>query len=111
MGRGSEKKMYTIADTMEVNRKDFGKSIQLRLDQKLFLNLENDPDKPGQWELVDDDRRILLLLSDSPRTASGFWGVLLQARYLGSGSLKLRFTPTNENEKPEDFEFEILVRR
>ena len=111
MKRGSDKSIYTIADTMEVFRSDIGKNIQLRLDQKLFFKMENDPDQPGKWELIEHDRRTLLLLSTSPRTAPGVWGILLQARALGSGSVKLRFTPADETKTPQEILFETEIRR
>jgi hypothetical protein len=111
MKKGSDQRMYTIATVLEVNRKDIGKDIQLTLNQKLMFNMENDPARLGTWEMVEYDPRILLLLSDTPRTAPGVWGVLLEARALGAGDVKLRFTPSDEKEPPENVLFQISVRR
>lgn len=111
MGRGSATKLYTIADTLEVRREDIGKDIQLKLDQNLFFNLQKDEPSAGQWELVDYERRILLLLSDSPRTASGYWRVLFQGRSFGEGEVVLRFTPDDKNQTTKDVTFEVLVSK
>ena len=111
MSRGSSRTLYTIAGVLEVRHDDLGKDIQLRLDQKLFFNLQNDPETPGQWTLVDYEGRTLLLLSETPRTAPGFWGLLLQARGLGSAYVTLRFTPTDEGKPPQEINFEIAIRR
>ncbi len=111
MSRGSSRALYTVAGVLEVHRDDIGKEIQLHLDQKLFFNLENDPEAPGQWALVDYEKQALLLLSETPRTAPGFWGLLLQARGLGSGYVTLRFTPADEGKPPQEVNFEVSIRR
>ncbi len=109
--RGSDKNLYTIADTLEVRREDIGKDIQLKLDQNLFFKIDQDKTLVGQWELVDYERRILLLLSDSPKTPSGSWGLLFQARSFGTGEVVLRFIPEGKNQPSEKVTFEILVRK
>ena len=111
MSRGSARSLYTIADVMEVHREDIGKSIQLKLNQKLFFHLENDPASPGEWTMVDYDQRTLLLLSDSPRVRPGFWGLLLEGRAIGSGEVNLRFTPSGEGKNPQEVKFEFSVRK
>jgi hypothetical protein len=111
MSRGSAVSLYSVSDPLEVHRQDIGKSIQLRLDQKLFFNMETDGENPGQWELVDYEKRTLLLLSDTPRTMPGYRGFLLQARALGSGKVILRFTPLGEDAKPSEARFDISIRR
>ena len=67
MKRGSDATLYSIADPLEINREDIGKDIQLKLDQKLFFNMDNNSPISGRWELVDYERRTLLLLSNSPK--------------------------------------------
>ena len=111
MGRGSARTLYTIADPLEVHCNDIGKNIQLRLDQKLLFTLEKDEENPGRWELVDYDKRTMLLLSETPRVAVGFQGFLLQARVMGSGEVTLRFIPAGEDKPPRDVKFEISIRR
>ena len=111
MGRGSTRALYTVADPLEVRRDDLGKDIQLRLDQKLLFNFETGGEHPGHWELLEYNNRILLLLSDTPRVATGFQGFLLQARAMGSGEVSLRFTPSDEGQQPQDVKFSISVRR
>lgn len=109
--RGSDKNLYTIVNTLEVRREDIGKDIQLKLDQNLFFKIDQDKTLVGQWELVDYERRILLLLSDSPKTPSGSWGLLFQARSFGTGEVVLRFIPEDKNQPPKKVTFEILVRK
>ncbi len=111
MGRGSARALYTIANVLEVRQGDIGKDIQMVLDQKLLFKFENNEKEPGQWELVDYEKRTLLLLSETPRMESGFWGVLLQARALGSGKVVLRFTPGEDGKQAEEVPFSILIRR
>jgi len=111
MKRGSGRALYTIADPLEVYREDIGKSIQLRLDQKLLFKMERGGENPGEWKLVNHSNRILLLLSDAPRVMSNYQGFLLQARVIGSGEVTLRFTPSAEDQQPQDVKFEISVRR
>jgi hypothetical protein len=111
MSRGSERSLYTIAGVLEVHREDIGKDIQLVLDQKLLFSLEADPEAPGQWQLEDYDRRTMLLLSDTPRVPSDHWGVLLQARAMGSGYVKLRFVPDDTTQSSRDIRFNVSIRR
>jgi hypothetical protein len=111
MSKGSAKNLYTIADILQVNRADLGKDIQLKLDQKLFFNFEPDPEHLGDWELVQYDNRHLLMLNDHPYVESGNWGLLLQARALGFSEVELRFTPVDENEKPQNYIFSISISR
>lgn len=111
MGRGSGKSLYSVADVLEVHPEDAGKSIQLTLNQKLFFNFEVNPEETGQWSLENYDRRVLLLLSDTPRVASGGWGVLLQARALGYGDVTLKFTPEDEGKPPRTVVFDISIRK
>jgi hypothetical protein len=109
--RGSSKALYTIAETLEVNVDDVGKEIQLRLNQDLFFHLMIDPAEPGDWELLDFDKRTLKFLSDTPRTTPGYWGVLFRGNALGTGYVTLRFTPTDTNIAPHDIKFEISIRK
>jgi hypothetical protein len=111
MKRGSNRSLYTIADTLEVHASDIGKSIQLNRDQKLLFDFEKDDSQPGVWELVDYDRRKLLLLSDTPRMPSGHYGFLLQARVMGSGEVNLRFSPLEETQPSRDVTFEFSISR
>ena len=111
MGRGSGHSLYTFSDPLEVQSEDEGKDLQLRLDQKLLFKLKNGGESSGQWELVDYDKRTLLLLSDSPRVGTGFQGFLLQARALGHGNVSLHFDPTDENNSSRDLRFEVSIRR
>lgn len=113
MGRGSSRAIYTISGTMEVFRQDLAleKSAQLRIDQQLLFRLEKDPAMDGKWEFVELTGNVLLLLSDSPRVASGEWGLLLQARSLGRGEVKLRYVPSAEGEKPREYSLEVSVSR
>ncbi len=111
LGRGSAETLYSYADILEVHRSDAGKSIQLKLDQKLFFKLDKDPDVPGQWSLVEYDNRTLLMLNENAPTASGYWGVLLQARALGRAFVKLRFTPADEMQEPQNVEYDISIHR
>ncbi len=111
MSRGSSKSLYTVSEVLDVHREDIGKSVQLKLDQKIFFKMDPNPDKPGQWSLVDYSNRVLLLLSETPRVESGNWGLLLQARAMGSGEVTLRFTPFDENAQPETATFEISITK
>lgn len=111
MSRGSAQSLYSIADPLEVHRGDIGKSIRLRLDQKLLFLMDYDGEHPGRWELVDYANRTLLLLSDNPRVAPGYRGFLLQGRAMGGAQVVLRFTPDEENAKPTDVKFDISIRR
>lgn len=111
MSRGSSKALYTIADTLEVHRNDIGKEIQLHRDQKLFFNFSKNPDEPGSWKLVDYSKRTLLLLSETPRVSPGDWGLLLQARALGSGEVELLFTPDDEALPSCNIKFETSISR
>ena len=111
MSRGSEKSLYTISGVLEVFRADLGKDIQLRLNQSLLFRLEKDPALDGHWELVDYDRQLLLLLSDTPRVKPEEWGLLLQARAYGRGELKLRYVPAGEGETPRETTLAISISR
>ncbi len=110
MKRGSARTLYTIAGTLEVGRGDIGKDIQLTRDQQLLFKMDQTSAPSGKWEMVDYDNRTLLLLSETPRLESGFWGVLLQARALGQGAVRLRFTPDDESIAPREVTFEIQIR-
>jgi hypothetical protein len=109
--KGSSKTLYTIAETLEITQADLSKDVQLRLDQKLLFNLEPNPEELGTWMLVDYDNRHLLLLNDTPRVASGNWGLLLQARALGSAEVQIRFVPLTENSTPKNYTFPISISR
>ena len=109
MKRGSDKSLYTIAGILEVKREDAGKSIQLALDQKLFFKMDKTVEPAGEWELVSYEHPPLLLLSETPRVESGYWGLLLQARAFGNAEVKLRFTPHDENQPPKDVTFSISI--
>ncbi|MDD2707291.1 MAG: hypothetical protein PHV34_04720 [Verrucomicrobiae bacterium] len=115
MSRGSAALLYSIADPLEVRRSDIGKNIQLKLDQKvLFCMAKGDEDagvERGRWELADFDKRTLLLLSEYPRVEAGCWGLLLQARSLGSGEVVLKFIPDDESKTPKEVKFEISIRK
>ena len=111
MKRGSEETLYTIASTLEVNRNDIGKDIQLKLNQYLFFHFEIDPNERGQWKLVNHDPKTLLLLNENPRTAPGHWGSLFQARGIGSGEVQLRFVPVDKTQESKEVVFEFSVRR
>lgn len=111
MKRGSSRSLYTIADTLEVHSSDVGKSIQLKLDQKLLFDFEKDDSQAGVWEMVDYDRRKLLLLSDTPRMASGHYGFLFQGRVMGSGEVVFRFSPLDEAQPARDVAFEFSISR
>lgn len=111
MSRGSSKSLYSIADTLVVNETDLGKTIQLRLDQKLMLNFQMNPDDPGDWDVDDYTNRNLLLLSDTPRVESGNWGRLFQARALGFGSIDLKFTPLDETKPVRTYQFSVTISR
>lgn len=111
MKRGSDKSLYSIAGVLEARREDVGKSIQLALDQKLLFKLETKGEEPGSWELVSYEHPPLLLLSDTPKMEAGYWGLLLQARAIGSASVKLRFTPADESQPPKDVTFAITIHR
>ena len=109
MSHGSSKTLYTIADVLEVHREDIGKEIQLHRDQKLFFNFSKNPDEAGSWKLVDYSKRTLLLLSESPNVSAGAWGLLLQARALGSGEVELVFTPEDEALPSRTIKFEMSI--
>jgi len=111
MPKGSAQSLYTIADTLEVTKGDLGKSIQLKLNQKLLLNFESDPAQLGNWELVQYDNRTLLLLSENPRLPSENWGRLFQARVLGFAEIELRFVPQDENIPVQKHRFSISITR
>lgn len=96
MGRGSSKSLYTVTEVIEVHREDIGKTIQARLDQKIFFNFTPYPDRLGQWAVKEYTNRTLLMLSDTPRVPVANWGALLQARALGSAEVTLTFTPYSE---------------
>jgi hypothetical protein len=111
MGKGSEKSLYTVSETLEVNRSDLGKSIQLKLDQKLFFNFDSNPEEPGYWELVQYNNRNLIILSETPRVAEGHWGVLMQARGLGFTDVELKFIPLDESHPSQNHNFSISITR
>lgn len=111
MGRGSPRSLYTIAGVLEVFRQDLGKDAQMRLDQQLLFRLEKDPALDGHWSLVECSPGVLLVLSETPRVPPGEWGLLLQARALGRGEVKLRYTPAEEEQPPRDYLFEVSVAR
>ncbi len=111
MGRGSTKALYTITETLEVRYEDIGKEIQLRLDQKLFFHFSKNPEEPGTWKLIDYSRRPLLLLSETPRVSSGAWGLLFQARAMGSGEIELVFEPDSDAFPSRTIKFEISITR
>jgi len=111
MKRGSERTLYSILDVLEVYREDIGKDIQITLNQKLLFKFTDDPERAGSWELVDYDRRTLLLLSETPRVGPESWGLLLQARAMGMGEVNLRFTPDEEGAAPRMIRFNIAIRR
>ncbi|MBI4028384.1 MAG: hypothetical protein HY360_25590 [Verrucomicrobia bacterium] len=111
MKRGSDKLLYTIADTLDVRREDLGKDIQLQLGQNLLFKIAADPDEPGRWELVHHDSRTLLLLSETPRVGENTWGLLLRANAIGAGAVVLRFIPNREGADVRAVKFETFVRR
>jgi hypothetical protein len=111
MKRGSDKELYTIATVLEVHRDDIGKRIQLTLNQNLLFDFEPDTSRAGDWELIDYDRKTLLLLSETPRLPSNHWGVLLQARGIGSGEIRFRFTPHEDPHNMQQHIFEVSTRR
>ena len=111
MGRGSARSLYTIAGVLEVFRQDLGKDAQMRLDQQLLFRLEKDPKLDGHWSLVEYSPGVLIVLSESPRVQPGEWGLLLQARALGRGEVKLRYTPSETEQEPRDYALEISIVR
>lgn len=113
MGRGSSQVLYTVANVMEVYRQDLvlGKSAQMWMDQQMLFRLENDPDDDGRWEFVGCTPGVFLVLSESPRVASGEWGLLLQARALGRGEIHVRYRPFAEGRAPREYTMEVSVRR
>lgn len=111
MSRGSQRSLYTIAGTLEVFRQDLGKDAQMRLDQQLLFRLEKNPELDGHWALVEHTPGVLIVLSETPRVQTGEWGLLLQARALGRGEVKLRYLPSEEGQAPRDYTLEISVVR
>ncbi len=111
MSRGSARSLYTIAGVLEVFRQDLGKDAQMRIDQQLLFRLEKDPKLDGHWSLVEYSPGVLIVLSESPRVQPGEWGLLLQARALGRGEVKLRYTPSEAEQEPRDYTLEISIVR
>ncbi len=111
MPKGSERSLYTVADVLEVHRADLAKSIQLRLNQKILFDLDQDPDQPGEWGLVDYDNRVMILLSDSPRLPPGDWGVLLEGRALGYGQVTVKFIPTDDSLEPKTYTMDVSIKK
>lgn len=111
LGRGSPHTIFSYADILEVHRIDAGKDIQMKLDQKLFFNFDKESGVSGKWSLDEYNNRTLLLLNEHPTTASGYWGILFQARGLGSSYVKLKFTPDDETKSSLSLTFDVSIHR
>ena len=98
---------------MDVYRQDLdqGKSAQMRIGQQLLFRLDKDPSRDGRWEFVDCTPGILLAQSETPRVDVGQWGLLLQARALGRGEVRIRYLPSEEGEKPREYTLEVQVSK
>jgi hypothetical protein len=111
MGRGSSQSVYSIASVLTVFRDDIGKDVQLKLDQNLLFDFDKDPVRSGEWSLDEYDPRTLTLLSETPQLPDGDWGVLLRGKAIGSGWVKFKFTPYDEEKPPEEVKFYITIKK
>ena len=109
MSRGSDKVLRSVVDELKFTNEDLGKSVQLRLTQKLLISLAPDPVISGKWSIEHVDRQKFFFLSNFVRGESGFNQIwYYEARAYGSFTFTLVYTPFDTEAHPKK-EFKVPV--